>query len=151
MQFLKVIALSAAMTAGLTSTAYAQAVGSVSSVSGDVLVQRGGSFIQLKDNDPIFEGDKVFTRDGGSVTIDANGCAVALGGGQLSTVDSGFCTNAPTSVADAGLPTDVAVAGGAGAGGGTGLLVGGVLVAGVAAAAAGGGGGSDGGGAPSSP
>ena len=94
---------SALVAAVFSASAIAQGVGTISAMTGEtgsVVVVRGGQTYSLKAGDTVFEGDRIVTRSGGTVTIDAMGCSVPLGASQTAQVGSSFCTAAPQTVTE---------------------------------------------------
>ena len=69
---------------------------------GSVVVLRGAQAYALLQGDLLFEGDRVFTRANGRVTLVANGCEQRLEPAGSITVDGAFCEAAPVVLADAG-------------------------------------------------
>ncbi|MEO0550718.1 MAG: hypothetical protein AAFZ91_12425 [Pseudomonadota bacterium] len=126
--------LAAALSTAIVGSAVAQAVGTVSSLPGElgsVLVTRGGSTYSLSAGDPLFEGDVITTRSDGSVSLNAFGCAQSLSSSATVTVSAAtFCETTPV-VVEQPAAGGTNVAGGGGAGGGSGVGLG--LAAGAAA------------------
>ena len=60
------------------------------SAAGSVLVMRSGTVYSLRLGAEVFEGDRVFTRQSGSLRLSFNGCDVALGGLQEINLTSPF-------------------------------------------------------------
>lgn len=94
----------------------------LSSIQGQVLVNKGNGFVQAQPGTEIAPGDRVLVQPGGSAQITyPNGAVGSLEPGGIFTVPT-----VPPAVAvapAAGLPTGVLVAGGIAAAAGAGLLI----------------------------
>lgn len=136
----------------VAGSAFAQGIGTITAISGEtgtVIVQRGADTYSLGLNDELFPGDKIVTREGGTVQFSAYGCSVDLEGGSMATLNADFCATTPVTTTAEVLPPAEPVVTGVTAASNTGLLIGaGLLGAGAIAAAAGSGGGND---TPASP
>ena len=144
--FHKVTALLACVA--FAAPAFAQTVVTVGSLSGDlgsVIVVRGTETFSLQAGDQLFDGDRIITRQGGSVSLQAEGCTRDLTGLQSITVGADICVQQIASVDQSGLVQGEEIVGGGGVGAAL-PVIGGLAALGGAAAAAGGG--DDG---PSSP
>lgn len=141
-----------ALLAGLAfaAPAFAQApvtVGAVSGDAGSVIVVRGTETFSLQAGDELFDGDRIITRQGGTISIQAEGCSRDLTGLQSITVGPDICVQQIASVDQSGLVEgDAAVQGG-----GVGAAMPLAALGGLATAAAASGGRSGGQGRPSSP
>lgn len=67
---------------------------------GAVVVVRGSQAYALLLGDILFEGDRVFTRANGRVTLQAGGCEQTLEPAASITVDEDVCEAAPVMVAE---------------------------------------------------
>ena len=153
--------VSVACLSGFILAAYAQegattspgaVVGEVVSTTGGVdatLVIRGGEVFSLTPGSPLFEGDRIVTRVGGTLHIQTPGCLRDMSGSSTVVMNTGFC-EATFASADAATLDAVSTAqAGAGAGAGAALpVLGGLLAAAGVAGVAGGGGGGGGDGPP---
>lgn len=69
-------------------------IGSASSVNGAVFVERSGQLLRVQNGSAIIAGDKVLAANGGSSTINLNGCNQVLSGGNMVSLASGnFCAD----------------------------------------------------------
>ncbi|MDJ0922038.1 MAG: hypothetical protein QNI84_12995 [Henriciella sp.] len=139
----------------LPLAASAQAIGSIVNMSGEtgsVLVERGGSVFSLSAGDPIFAGDVISTRPGGTAQVTAFGSTVTIPSCSSSTVfnsisdpvaiDSGGCGAAAVTAGVTNALGGALVGTGGAAGGNTALLAG-AATTGVVGAVASSSGGSD--------
>lgn len=76
---------------------------------GSVVVVRGSQAYALLLGDVLFEGDRIFTRANGRVTLQAGRCEQTLGPAASIIVDDQMCEAAPVMVANAGAAAPGAV------------------------------------------
>ena len=96
--FLKAAPVALAILGLAVAPAFAQSasragvVGSISGDSGSVLVNRGGSVLELVVGSDLFPGDQIFTRSSGEVTIQFTGCTRTLSSLNSLTVSGDVCS-----------------------------------------------------------
>lgn len=122
-------------SANASPSEYNEAIGSVTSIDGDVIVTRGTSTYSLSMADPVFIGDRVMTLSAASVTLEVENCTKELSEAEYATIDSEFCEALPFQVS-ADEPLGVASPGGPAASVGNGFNGGGGLAFAAATAAA---------------
>lgn len=139
------ILAAAALSFGIAASAQApgqapSASGSVITATGQagqVLVARKGQTQYLSANSPLFDGDLVFTNDGGGVTLKFNGCTKTLAPSQSIKIDAKVCDAVPATVSKGqviggvtiGETAGLSLPGGAAATAAVAVVVGGAAVA----------------------
>ena len=133
--------VSAACLSGFILAAYAQegtpptqvVLGEVVATTGGAdatLVIRGGEVFSLTPGSPLFEGDRIVTRVGGTLQIQTQGCRRDMSGSSTVVMNTGFCTASFASADAATLDAVSAAQAGAATGAGAALpVLGGLLAA----------------------
>ena len=76
-------------------------IGHLDSVSGQVIIQRAGEYLQVQNMSAVMAGDMIYAKDAGSAMVRLNGCNGKftpcdqfVSGGNMVSVGSGdFCNN----------------------------------------------------------
>lgn len=106
-KFLK-IAASAILLSGMAVTsAFA---GTISNISGDVIVERDGQYLAAVDNTALLTGDKVFATTGATATLTKGNCAIDLTSNNVVSIgEAGDCSTVllaqATPTSEFALPT----------------------------------------------
>jgi len=95
----------------ICAPAWAQQAISVSSISGEAQVVRGGETFRLSPGDVLQEGDVITTSQGGSVTIQTPAGLQNIAGLQTVTVGPAGTLGAVTSVASTAVASAATIAG----------------------------------------
>jgi hypothetical protein len=94
-KFLKMAACAALVSGFGATTAFAgnSTVGTISSISGDVLIERNGQYLAASNESGILAGDVVFATSGASATLIKDNCAIDLTANSTVAIgEAGDCS-----------------------------------------------------------
>jgi len=108
-KFLKMAASAALLTGFAATSAFAgtATVGTITNVSGDILVERNGEYFTATNEAGIIAGDKVFATSGAFATLTKDNCAIDLNSNNVVTIgEAGDCST--VLLAEASASTEFA-------------------------------------------